>query len=199
MWLTREGASLMSKRYLGAGRDLNSGSKLINCVDPTNAQDAATKAYVDSVLWTPQANILTSPTATINSTTLVNGPVITIPTAGTYWFCGDVGIVGNGTDCVLGIQLSGTMTTTAYRFMANFTSLNAVANDVSTNTSGTTLSTAGLSWGSQGISPGQQGGHISGTFTASVVGTCAIAMSRISGTGTFTIRSGSNIFVQRLS
>ena len=64
--------------------DLNSASKIVNSLDPTSAQDVATKAYVDSVAegiaWKDSTRVATTanitlsgPGSTIDGITMVSG------------------------------------------------------------------------------------------------------------------------------
>lgn len=177
----------MPKRYLGAGRDLG--------VDPTTATGGATKQYAD--LFNPLQVVMSAPSGAISTSTLVSVLNVGSLVPGTYMFWADIGLVGNATASTPGINISGTMVTSSYRFMANFVSNNALASSVSTNQSGTTLAAAGLALGSLGTNTSQQGLHASGMFVVGTAGTAGISMSVTAGTGTFTVRTGSGLYVMR--
>lgn len=74
----------MATVLVRADHDYNSVSKILNLVDPTGAQDAATKAYVDTLVeglaWKDSVRVkapgnitLTAPGATIDGITMVAG------------------------------------------------------------------------------------------------------------------------------
>lgn len=178
------------------GLDLQS-QRLINLATPSSSSDGSTKGYVDQ--WIPLQTVMSSPSGAISSATLTSVLNVGAVAAGTYAFEFYIGLVGNATTSTPGINLSGTMVTSSYRFMVNFISNNALASSVSTNQSGTTLASTGLALGALGTNTSQQGLSGAGTFVVGTGGTAGISMSVTAGTGTFTVRTGSGLIVSRLS
>lgn len=72
----------MSKKYLGVGQD-QGATKIVNIADPTNPADAATKAYVDSLVnglvWHPavRATVASNITVSNPGTAIFDGVTLT--------------------------------------------------------------------------------------------------------------------------
>lgn len=188
-------------RQVVSGDGLTGGGDL--SADRTLAVGAGAGIVVsaDAVeAWVPLVNQLAADTGTINSTTTVAIATVTLLRTGTYYFEADINLVGNGTTCGIGLAIVGSAVTSAWRWTCQL-NIGVATSNAGVNANGTTISSigsaVGVNVGPTGTVVTATGIRIAGTFTCTTVGTFAVALSRINGTGTFVGKSGSVMIVHQ--
>jgi hypothetical protein len=153
----------MSNRQVLSTLDFNSVAKIINLVDPSGAQDAATKAYVDSAVeglaWkdscrvASQSNLnLSAPGSTIDGITMVSGDRVLVMNQttgsenGIYIWNGSAVAATRALDCNTAAELEQAVTTVEEGTSAGATYRQTVVNF--------TLGSSTVTWASFGTSAG---------------------------------------------
>jgi len=176
-----------------------------------NARDrVAYRNATNAVYLGPLVDQRTTDVTGINSTTLVTGMTVTLPTTGVYYFQVQAKLSLLTAEAVAGFAVRGTMQTSAYNWVSAYGGINSsiVSSTQASGGSGTTIPSA--TGGTVLFSPKTPAvgefnntrdsfAIISGTFTCSTAGTCLFQFSRTGGTGTISIKAGSIVRVEQVS
>lgn len=154
--------------------------------------DAAMLAQLTALR--PLVNQRSTASAGITTTTLADVLTVTLPAAGTYTFQADLPVTQTTAVGRCGLNIGGTSTPTAWRWMAGAVQYNNATNQGAVQASGTTYggATSGvpLSVNDWAASAGFCWVHVNGLVTVSAAGTLTIRLSQSSGSGTITALAG---------